>query len=157
MPLSAVIGRAKIMDRFPPGSMTSTHTGNPVCCVAATANIRKILREDLTANAARLGPILLQALRELQSTYPHVIGHVTAVGLVGGMQTVVPGTHTPNHDLAHRIIELCYQRGLLLFAPVGAWGQTVKICPPLTVSEDALREGIDVLKQATADAVTELA
>ena len=156
MPLSAVIGRTHIMDLFPPGSMTSTHTGNPVCCVAATANIRKILREELTANAARLGPVLLDALKHLQSTHPNVIGHVTAVGLVGGMQTVVPGTRTPNHDLAHRIIELCYQRGLLLFAPVGAWGQTVKICPPLTVTEEALREGIEVLIQATADAVAEL-
>jgi 4-aminobutyrate aminotransferase / (S)-3-amino-2-methylpropionate transaminase / 5-aminovalerate transaminase len=156
MPLSAVIGRADIMDQFPPGSMTSTHTGNPVCCVAASANIRKILREDLTGNAARLGPVLLEGLKKIQATHPSVIGHVTAVGLVGGMQTVKPGTKTPDHDLAHRIIELCYQRGLLFFAPVGAWGQTVKVSPPLTIPQDALEEGLAVLAQATDDAVAEL-
>jgi 4-aminobutyrate aminotransferase/(S)-3-amino-2-methylpropionate transaminase len=156
MPLSAVIGRGAVMDQFPPGSMTSTHTGNPVCCVAASANIRKILAEDLTGNAAILGQVLLGALQRIQSAHPQVIGHVTGAGLVGGMQTVKAGTKTPDHDLAHRIIELCMQKGLLLFAPVGAWGQTVKICPPLTVTREALEEGIQVLEEATSQAVAEL-
>jgi 4-aminobutyrate aminotransferase-like enzyme len=156
MPLSAVIGRAEIMDQFPPGSMTSTHTGNPICCVAASANIRKILRDDLPGNAAKLGPILLTGLKQIQTQYPQFVGHVTAVGLVGGMQIVKPGTKTPDHDLAHRIIELCFQRGLLFFAPVGAWGQTVKVSPPLTITQEALEEGLAVLSQATTDAVAEL-
>jgi 4-aminobutyrate aminotransferase-like enzyme len=156
MPLSAVIGRAEIMDQFPPGSMTSTHTGNPICCVAASANIRKILRDDLPGNAAILGPILLTGLKQIQTQHPQFVGHVTAVGLVGGMQIVKPGTKTPDHDLAHRIIELCFQRGLLFFAPVGAWGQTVKVSPPLTITQEALEEGLAVLSQATTDAVAEL-
>ncbi len=156
MPLSAIIGRTDIMDQFPPGSMTSTHTGNPVCCAAATAGIRKILDEDLTGNAARLGSVLLAGLQKIQSQHPVVIGHVTATGLVGGMQTVKPGSKTPDHDLAHRIIELCYQKGLLMFAPVGAWGQTVKIAPPLTISREAMDEGLAVLEEATREAVREL-
>jgi 4-aminobutyrate aminotransferase/(S)-3-amino-2-methylpropionate transaminase len=155
MPLSAVIGRAEIMDHFQPGSMTSTHTGNPLCCVAASANIRKILAEDLTGNAARLGPILLQRLQKIHAQYPSHIGHVTGVGLVAGLQTVKPNSKEPDHDLAHRIIELCCQKGLLLFAPVGAWGQTVKICPPLTVTQEALEEGISVLEEAIAEAIAE--
>jgi 4-aminobutyrate aminotransferase / (S)-3-amino-2-methylpropionate transaminase / 5-aminovalerate transaminase len=69
------------------------------------------------------------------------------------MQTVKAGTKTPDHDLAHRIIELCYQRGVLFFAPVGAWGQTVKLAPPLTICREALEEGLAVLAQATDDAV----
>jgi 4-aminobutyrate aminotransferase-like enzyme len=153
LPLSAVIGRAEIMDQFPPGSMTSTHTGNPVCCAAAMAAIRKILREKMTENAAALEKPLLDALKKIQARHPQVIGHVTAKGLVGGMQTVKPGTQDPDHDLAHRIIELCYQRGLLLFAPVGAWGQTVKIAPPLCTPLDALEEGLAVLEETTALAV----
>ena len=72
------------------------------------------------------------------------------------MQTVKAGTKDPDHDLAHRIIELCFQRGLLFFAPVGAWGQTVKISPPLTIPQEALEEGLAVLAQATDDAVAEL-
>ncbi|MBK8090658.1 MAG: aspartate aminotransferase family protein [Verrucomicrobiaceae bacterium] len=156
MPISAVIGRQHIMDHFPAGSMTSTHTGNPVCCAAATANIKKILREDLTGNAARLGPILHQRCLAIQQRHPQLIGHVTCAGFVAGLQTILPGKKEPNHDLAHRIIELCYQRGLLLFAPVGAWGQTVKICPPLTTTEEALLEACDVLDTAVDDAVAEL-
>ena len=156
MPLSAVIGRQHIMDHFPPGSMTSTHTGNPVCCAAATANIKKLLAEDLTGNAAKLGAILHERCKAIQKRHPSVIGHVTCAGLVAGLQTIVPGKKEPNHDLAHRVIELCYQRGLLLFAPVGAWGQTVKICPPLTVTEEALLEACDVLDTAVDDAVAEL-
>jgi 4-aminobutyrate aminotransferase/diaminobutyrate-pyruvate transaminase/4-aminobutyrate aminotransferase/(S)-3-amino-2-methylpropionate transaminase len=54
LPLSAVIGRESIMDQFGPGSMTSTHTGNPVCVAAALASVRKIVSEKLTENAAAL-------------------------------------------------------------------------------------------------------
>lgn len=153
LPLSAVIGRESIMDQFGPGSMTSTHTGNPVCCAAALASVQKILREDLAGNAARLEPMLLDGLRKIQAKHPGVIGHVTARGLVAGMQTVKRGTQEPDHDLAHSIVERCFHKGLLLFAPVGAWGQTVKISPPLTIPADALRESIDVLAQATDEAV----
>src|SRR6184192_2301989 len=77
LPLSAVIGRAEIMDQFPPGSMTSTHTGNPVCCAAALANLKKIVGEKLTENAARLEPVLEQGLRTIQARHSTVIGHYT--------------------------------------------------------------------------------
>ncbi len=156
LPLSAVIGREEIMDQFPPGSMTSTHTGNPVCCAAALASVKKIIRDKLAENAAQLEPVLLAGLKRIQARHPNVVGHVTAKGLVGGMQIVQPGKQEPNHDLAHGIIERCYQKGLLLFAPVGAWGQTVKIAPPLTIPLDALEEGLVVLSQATDEAVTAL-
>lgn len=156
LPLSAVIGRAEIMDMFPPGSMTSTHTGNPVCCAAAMASVKKILGGKLTENAAALGPVLLAGLKQIQARHPAVIGRVSATGLVGGMQAVKPGIKEPNHDLAHSIVERCYQKGLLLFSPVGAWGQTVKIAPPLTIPREALEEGLAVLGQATDEAVAAL-
>jgi 4-aminobutyrate aminotransferase/(S)-3-amino-2-methylpropionate transaminase len=156
LPLSAVIGRESVMDQYGPGSMTSTHTGNPVCCAAALASVSKIIREDLAGNAARLEPVLLEGLKKIQARHPQVIGHVTARGLVAGMQTVKSGTKEPDHDLAHSIIERCFQQGLLLFAPVGAWGQTVKISPPLTITLDALQESIQVLSDATDAAVAAL-
>ena len=156
LPLSAVIGRESVMDQFGPGSMTSTHTGNPVCCAAALASVRKIIREKLTENAAALEPVLLAGLKKIQAKHPQVIGHVTARGLVAGMQTVKRGTKEPDHDLAHSIIERCMWKGLLLFAPVGAWGQTVKIAPPLTIPSDALLESLGVLLDATDEAVAAL-
>lgn len=156
LPLSAVIGREEIMDQFWPGSMTSTHTGNPVCCAAALASLKKILGENLTANAARLEPVLLAGLRQIQANHPEVIGHVAARGLVGGLQTVKPGSKEPDPDLAHSIIERCFHKGLLFFAPVGAWGQTVKVSPPLTIPQMALEEGLAVLSEATNEAVAAL-
>ena len=144
------------MDQFPPGSMTSTHTGNPVCCAAALANLKKIVGEKLTENAAQLGPVLLAGLKKIQARHPEIIGHVTACGLVGGLQTVKPGTQEPWHDLAHSIVERCFEKGLLLFSPVGAWGQTVKIAPPLTIPREALEEGLAVLSESTDEAVAAL-
>lgn len=156
LPISSVIGRSAIMDQFGPGSMTSTHTGNPVCAAAAVASVKKILAEKLTENAAALEPVLLEGLRKIQSQHPDVIGHVSAHGLVAGMQTIRRGKKEPDHDLAHSIIERCFHKGLLFFAPVGAWGQTVKIAPPLTIPKEALLEGLAVLEEATAEAVAAL-
>lgn len=153
LPLSAVIGRAEIMDQFPSGSMTSTHTGNPVCCAAALANVKKIKSENLAANAARLEPFLLEGLKSIQRRHPAVVGKVTARGLVGGVQMVKAGRKEPDADLAHTVVERCFHKGLLMFAPVGAWGQTVKIAPPLTIPRDALEEGLAVLTEATDEAV----
>src|SRR5436309_5302514 len=154
LPLSAVIGRAEVMDQFPPGSMTSTHTGNPVCCAAALASVKKIVREKLTENAARLESVLLAGLKKIQSNHRAIVGHITARGLVGGIQIVKPGTKTPDSDLAHDIVERSFHKGLLFFAPVGAWGQTVKIAPPLTITKEALQEGLAVLAEAVDEAVS---
>jgi 4-aminobutyrate aminotransferase / (S)-3-amino-2-methylpropionate transaminase / 5-aminovalerate transaminase len=152
LPLSAVIGRPEILDQFPPGSMTSTHTGNPVCAAAALASVKNILRDNLTARAARLEKPLLDGLRQIQARHPDVVGHCTARGLVAGLQMVQPGRKEPNHDLAHAVVEKCFQKGLLFFAPVGAWGQTVKIAPPLTIPPEALAEGLAVLGEAVEEA-----
>ena len=155
LPLSAVIGRAEIMDQFAPGSMTSTHTGNPVCCAAALANLKKISGENLPANAQRMGQVLDQGLAAIQRRHSQVVGRYSCRGLVAGLQMTVPGRKEPDHALAHRIIQLCFHKGLLFFAPVGAWGQTVKIAPPLTIKEDAVEEGLTVLSQAVDEAVKE--
>jgi 4-aminobutyrate aminotransferase-like enzyme len=154
LPVSAVLGRPEIMDQFPPGAMTSTHTGNPVCAAAALASLRKIVKEDLTGNAARLEAPLVAGLRAIQKTHAAVVGHVTARGLVGGMQITLAGKKEPNPDLAHAIVERCFHKGLLFFSPVGAWGQTVKIAPPLTITPEALQEGIGVLADVVDEAVS---
>jgi 4-aminobutyrate aminotransferase-like enzyme len=157
LPLSAVIGRAEILDQFPPGSMTSTHTGNPVCIAAALASLRKILDDDLTGNAARLEKPLRDGLARIQARHPEVIGHYSARGLVAGLQMVRPGKKEPDHDLAHAVINICFRQGLLFFAPVGAWGQTVKIAPPLSLPEEALLEGLEVLTHAVDQAIKQSA
>jgi 4-aminobutyrate aminotransferase-like enzyme len=153
LPLSAVLGRAEVMDQFPPGSMTSTHTGNPVCCAAALANLKRIVSQNLTANAAQQGELLAGGLARLQQSYSQVIGHFTCRGLVGGLQITQPGRKEPDHDLAHAIIQRCFEKGLLFFAPVGAWGQTVKTAPPLTSTAASIQEGLQVLGGALAELI----
>jgi len=157
LPVSAVIGRPEIMDLFPPGSMTSTHTGNPVCCAAALANLKIITGRRLAENAERMGQVLSAGLSAIQQAYPEIVGRASCRGLVGGLQMTQPGTREPNHELAHDVIQSCFYKGLLFFAPVGAWGQTVKIAPPLTIPEEAVREGLQVLKEAIGECITERA
>jgi len=145
-----------VMDLYPPGAMTSTHTGNPICCAAALAAIKRVVDLSLTRNAAELGPVLVQGLERIREKHPRYVGRVSGRGLVAGMQIVKPDEKAPNHDLAFDIILRCFHKGLLLFAPVGAWGQTVKIAPPLTITEEALNEGLEVLAGCVDEAVKAL-
>jgi 4-aminobutyrate aminotransferase-like enzyme len=153
LPLSGVIGRAELMDVYPPGSMTSTHTGNPVCAAAALANLKKIVKEDLTGNAATLGAVLSDGLETIRQRHPEIIGRASARGLVGGLQMVRRGRKEPDPDLAFDVVERAFHKGLLMFAPVGAWGQTVKVAPPLTATRAALDEGLAVLAESVDEAV----
>ncbi len=153
LPLSAVLGRSEVMDLYPPGSMTSTHSGNPICVRAALASIEAIIGEGLVENARRMGDVLLPGLLDIQSLDPDRLGCVHGKGLVAGMQTVKPGTKDPDPDLAHGIVEECFRAGLLLFAPVGVGGACVKIAPPLCITEPAIRDGIEALRGAVQRAL----
>jgi len=148
LPLSAVIGRKDIMELYPPGSMTSTHSGSPLPVAAALASLEIIKKENLTENAKRLGEILIPELKRIQKKYPDVLGCVQGKGLVAGIQVVKKGTKEPDPDTALKINERCFRKGLLMFAPVGVGGECIKIAPPLIINEEALREGIGVLEEA---------
>lgn len=155
LPISCVIGRADVMDLHPAGSMTSTHTGNPICCAAALANIELIEREDLAGNARRMGEILHEHLRAMKARYPQNIGWVDGKGLVAGIACTKPGpTQEPDADLAWDTIETALGKGLLMFSPVGFGGGTIKICPPLNIDEEALRESLAVLDESFADVLS---
>jgi 4-aminobutyrate aminotransferase-like enzyme len=128
--------------------MTSTHSGSPLPVAAAIANLEIIQKEHLVERAARLGEILVPELRRIRLKHPQILGCVRGKGLVAGIQVVKPGTKTPDPDMALKINLACFQKGLLMFAPVGAAGECIKIAPPLTITEDALRESIQVLEEA---------
>ncbi len=152
LPISAVVGRPDVMDLPLPGSASSTHTGNPICCAAALANADLIVNEKLPENADRVGAVMHARLNALREKYPQVIGAVRGKGLVAGVICVEPGSErTPAGSLAHDVVWKCIEKGLLLFSPVGFMGSTVKICPPLTITEEAMNEGCDVLEEAFAE------
>ncbi|MGO8747100.1 MAG: aspartate aminotransferase family protein [Thermoguttaceae bacterium] len=153
LPVSAVIGRPEIMDLYPPGSMTSTHTGNPVCAAAVLANLQVIEEEGLVERARRMGEILQPELRRIACRFPKHIGTVHGKGLVASLHIVRPGGIEPNGPLAADIIRRCVEKGLLMFAPVGFGGASVKVAPPLTIDEEPLRESIAVVEQALEEAI----
>ncbi|MHC4715208.1 MAG: aspartate aminotransferase family protein [Planctomycetota bacterium] len=157
LPLSAVIGKSKMMDLYGPGEMTSTHTGNPICCAAALASIDYILGEKLVENAAKMGDLLHAGLAEMTAKYGEVIGAHHGKGLVAGLHMVKPGTTEPDGDLAFEIINRAFRKGLLMFCPVGTGGATVKIAPPLVIAEDAVAESLEVLDEAVAESIAVVA
>ena len=148
LPLSAVIGRAEIMNAYPPGSMTSTHSASPLAVKAALENLRILKAERLAARAAQLERPLRQGMDEIARKHREHVGAVFCRGLVGGLLMVRPGTIEPDGAAAMAINERCFQKGLLMFAPVGLGGGCIKVAPPLTISKDALREGCTVLAEA---------
>lgn len=152
LPLSCVIGRADVMDLHPAGSMTSTHTGNPLCAAAALANLELIEREGLVERSARLGEVLLNRLRAMKAKHPQ-IGYVDGKGLVAAVACVKPGGTEPDADLAWAVVQEALYRGIMMFSPVGFGGGAVKICPPLNISDEALAESLDVFEEAFAAAL----
>jgi 4-aminobutyrate aminotransferase-like enzyme len=148
LPLSAVLGRAEVMELYPPGSMTSTHSGSPLPVAAAVANIKELKRGPYLENARTLGPVLREGLLALQRRHPSRAGCVQSKGLVAGIQIVQPGTRSPDSAAALAVNQACFHKGLLMFAPVGVAGECIKIAPALDISRDALEEGIRALGEA---------
>ncbi|MHC4166510.1 MAG: aspartate aminotransferase family protein [Planctomycetota bacterium] len=153
LPLSGVIGKEQVMDLYGPNAMTSTHSGNPICCAAALASIEVIEQEGLVENAAKVGQVLRKHLQQIKSEFSDVIGFAPAEGLVGGLLMVRKGTKNPDYELAWNVVDLCFGKGLLMFAPVGLGGGCVKIAPPLCISEEAVTEGCQVIREAVKEAV----
>ncbi len=151
MPLSAVLGRAEIMNLYGPGEMTSTHSANPVCAAAALANLEVIINEGLIEHVATLESTLMSGIQEIVAVSNGLIGRADGVGLVGALQFTHPGTTDPDPETAWKVVHTAYKRGLLLFAPVGVGGAAIKLCPPLIIDEDALNEGLEVLLEVVKD------
>ncbi len=148
LPISAVIGRKDIMKLYGPGSMTSTHSASPLPVVSAIENLKIIQKENLVEKSAASGKILMAGLDRIRKKYPEVLGCLQGRGLVAGIQVVKKGTKEPDAEIAQKINEKCFHKGLLMFAPVGIAGECIKIAPPLVITEEALKEGLGVLEEA---------
>jgi 4-aminobutyrate aminotransferase-like enzyme len=148
LPLAAVIGRPDVMGTYAPGSMTSTHSGSPLCVAAGLGALEALLEDGLVERAARLEARLRSGLEAIGESWKPWVGAVRARGLVGGIRLVKPGTLEPEPLVAAAVVEGCFQRGFLLFAPVGLGSGCIKIAPPLVIPEEALEEGLGVLAES---------
>jgi 4-aminobutyrate aminotransferase len=143
MPLGICMARAEIMD-WVPGSHASTFGGNPVSIAAALATMDIIEREAL-GNAARVGEFMLQRLRGWKQTHP-LVGDVRGRGLMIGVELVKDKiTREPATALRNRIETLAFERGLMV---LGCGETTLRLCPPLIVSEQEATVALDILEES---------
>jgi 4-aminobutyrate aminotransferase/(S)-3-amino-2-methylpropionate transaminase len=148
LPLSAVTGRAEIMDSVHSGGLGGTYGGSPVACAAAIGAIRTIKEGNLIAKAKRIGEIMLPALDEMKRKYP-VIGDVRGRGAMIAIELVVPGTKEPNPAAVSAITKFCQQEGVLVLS-AGTYGNVIRFLPPLVMPEELLLEALEIIEKALA-------
>ena len=83
--------------------------------------------------------------------FPENIAAVNSTGMVAAVCMVKPGTEEPDGDTTHTIVEKCFQKGLLMFAPVGPGGGSVKIAPPLIMPVEVIEEALGILEEAMTE------
>jgi len=147
MPLSAVTGRAHMMDSVHAGGMGGTYSGNPLSCAAALAVFETFEKDKLLENARMLGGVLSARLADMQRKYGDVIGDVRGRGGMQAMELVTAGTKQPNAAAVNSIVTYCYQHGVLVLT-AGTYGNVIRFLPPLCMTREMLEEALQVLDDA---------
>src|SRR3954447_914881 len=148
LPLSAVTGRAEVMDAVHGGGLGGTYGGNPVACAAALGAIETMQSDDLCGAAHRIGDVMLPRLRKLASAYP-AIADVRGRGAMIAIELTKPGTLEPDPAATAGVAAACHQAGLVVLT-CGTFGNVLRFLPPLVIGEPLLEEGLDILEDAFA-------
>ena len=149
-PISAITGRAEVMDGPTVGSLGGTYGGNPLACAAALAAIDVIQKDDLVHRANQIGARTTRRFRELQVRYP-IIGDVRGLGAMVAMELVKDrGTKEPATEETAAVIRKCYESGLIVLKS-GAGSNVIRTLMPLVITDDQLDEALDILEKALAE------
>lgn len=152
VPTSALVGESRMMGVLEPGSMSSTNGGNPLSCRASLAAIDIVQEERLSDRAAKIGDMMLSRFKALQEK-GDILGDVRGMGLAIGLEFVTDKTtKAPAADLTKQIIRQSFENGLIMIAPIGFYGNVIRISPPLVISEELAMKGCDIIEQAVMDA-----
>jgi 4-aminobutyrate aminotransferase-like enzyme len=143
LPISGVIGSAKVMDLPDVGNMSSTHSGNPLLCAVGNAVLDEISTKDLVNQSRKKGLLLHSKLQGLAEAFPNEIKQINGIGMIAAIIFEDKFSGSGNADAISRLAERCFQKGLLV---VHTGRESIKIGPPLTITEEAILEGIDVIK-----------
>ncbi|HET8719054.1 MAG TPA: 4-aminobutyrate--2-oxoglutarate transaminase [Nocardioidaceae bacterium] len=149
LPLSAVTGRAEIMEAAHVGGLGGTYGGNPLACAAALGAIAAVEEDGLVERARQVEALMKPRLLELQRQDPR-IGDVRGRGAMLAIELVTPGTTDPDPQLAARVAAGAHRRGVIALT-CGTFGNVLRFLPPLTIGDDLLGEGLDVLAEALAE------
>ncbi len=148
LPLSGVLGSAEVMDIPEVGNMSSTHSANPLVCAAGIATLDEIENRHLVAESERKGMLLHNRLNMLKSKYPDRISAVFGKGMIAAILFREPSHGGCDGLLPSKVAECCMQKGLLV---VHTGRESIKIGPPLTITDEALNEGVDVIDEAIGE------
>jgi 4-aminobutyrate aminotransferase len=143
--IGGVVARGDLLDGIR-GNGISTFGGNPIATAAANATLDYVLSHDLQRNAAVTGRIIIDGLREAASN-TKIAGEVRGKGLMFAVDLVDPATGQPSPPLAARMLEATRERGLLI-GKGGLYGHTLRMAPPLTLTEAEAKEGLGLLVDA---------
>lgn len=147
MPISAVVTKDEILQSWGPGAHVSTFAATHLACAAANATLDVFKEEDIVARCASTGDYFREQLLQLQDKHP-IIGHVDARGLFIGIEFVRDRTtKEPADDEATRIMNLCFEDGLL-FEKGGYYYNRFQFIPPLTITRDDIDEAITIFDRA---------
>lgn len=148
MPLSAVIGRADVMEAPHPGGLGGTYSGNPLACVAALAALDMIDTPEFLARATEVGRRLRARLDAMQSRHPQLIGDVRGLGPMLAMELVRdPHTREPWMEATQAVNAATLERGVITIR-AGLFSNCVRFLPPLNITDAVLDEALDVVDQA---------
>ena len=148
LPLSAVTGRAEIMDSAHAGGLGGTYAGSPIACAAALATIDTYEKDNLAARAREIGAIIAGFFTELQKTDAR-IGDIRGRGAMMAVEFVESGSKNPAAALTSAIAKHAGSEGVVLLT-CGTYGNVVRFLPPLTISDELLREGLQVVADGLA-------
>ncbi|MGR3543443.1 MAG: 4-aminobutyrate--2-oxoglutarate transaminase [Paracoccus sp. (in: a-proteobacteria)] len=144
LPISAVTGRAEVMDSPNPGGLGGTYVGNPLAVAAAHAVLDVIEDEDLCDRAVRLGQRLKQRLAALRDEVPE-IADIRGPGFMNAVEFNLPGSASPHPDFANRVRSEALDRGLILLT-CGVHGNVIRFLAPLTIPDAVFEEALDVIE-----------
>jgi 4-aminobutyrate aminotransferase / (S)-3-amino-2-methylpropionate transaminase / 5-aminovalerate transaminase len=146
LPLSAVTGRAEIMDAAHASGLGGTYGGNPLACAAALATIETIEADGLVERAQQIGSLLLDRLHRLKADDDR-LGDVRGRGAMVAVEIVKSGTDEPDPLLTNAVAAAAHQAGVIVLT-CGTYGNVLRLLPPLAISDELLTEGLDVLAEA---------
>ncbi len=152
-PLSAVTGRAEIMDAPGPGGLGGTYAGSPIGVAAANAVLDVIEEEKLCERAEALGARLKQRLASLRDAVPQIVD-IRGPGFMVAVEFNKKGTNKPDADFANAIRLKALEKGLILLT-CGVYGNVIRFLAPITVQDNVFNEALDILEASMREVAAE--
>jgi len=149
LPLAIVLGSKEVMDLPDIGSMSSTHSANPLVCVAGHQNLKAMYEDGLIDNSENLGNIFHQRLNEIKNKYHNHLRYVFGKGLLAAL-IFMDENDKPLSELCDKISEKAFQKGLLV---VHTGRESIKLAPPLSITKEAMLEGVEVIEQCIKESI----